>query len=201
MNYERLLTYGNVIQLKTQIDVNKLQKELSSFNFSHYNPNKPNIPRYGLSITSIDGEINGIDLDSLRNTDGLDEMSFKTFTDVYYASEQVRLVVEPFKDYLGRSHLLKFDKGGFFPPHRDDWGLSEQKSFRIVCPIFNCNPPKSYLILDNKIQYLQEGSVYFMNTNLEHSFISYSGNALMMILNVEANERSYQAILHNLASY
>jgi len=201
MNYERLLSYGNVIQLKMRVDVGKLKGEISSFDFDHYNPNKPNIPRYGLSITSLDGEINGVDLDSLYNTDGLDEMSFRTFTDVYYASEQIRSVIEPFKDYLGRSHLLKFGKGGFFPPHRDDRGSREQKTVRIICPIFKCKPPTSYLILDDKIQYLQEGGVYFMNTNLEHSFISYGGEALMMILNVEACEGSYKAIFDNLASY
>ena len=59
VNYSEFLTYGDFIPLSLRCDVNKLFKEIKDFKFSQYNPRK-NIPRYGLSITSIDGKVNGI---------------------------------------------------------------------------------------------------------------------------------------------
>ena len=65
MNYERLLSYGHVIQLQQNLDCTRLLDEIQEFEFAPYNPRKKNNPRYGLSITSLDGELNGPDLDSL----------------------------------------------------------------------------------------------------------------------------------------
>ena len=115
------------------------RKEIKDFEWKQYNPRKE-INRYGLSVTSSDGTRNGIDLDSLyeynrENNTKFDEDSFKTFTDVYYKSEEVQKLVEPFKPWLWRTHFLNFRKGGYFPPHRDKRTSKEQKSMRLLVPI------------------------------------------------------------------
>jgi len=199
MSYEKLLTYGNVIQLNISCDVSKLVSEISKFKFSPYNSLKPNNPRYGLSITSLDGEMNGEDLESLYEFGGkYGEMSFNTLTDVYYSSPELRKLIDPFKDYLGRSHFLSIKTGGFFPPHRDDWNHTEkQETMRIIVPLVDCNPPNFYYNFNGELMHLNLGYAYFMNTNLEHNVFSFSNDNLLMVLNIEARKETYKIITNN----
>ena len=64
----RIALYGDVLPLKFKLDYKKFEKGLKLFDdkWVQYNPRK-NIPREGLSITSLDGGFSGIpDLDSLK---------------------------------------------------------------------------------------------------------------------------------------
>ena len=86
MNYNNLLTFGDVIELRLNCNVSKLLYNTKQYEWKRYNPRK-DIPRYGLSVTSLDGSLNGIDLDSIaeynkENGTSYNESSFKTFTDV-----------------------------------------------------------------------------------------------------------------------
>ena len=42
----------------------------------------------------------------------------------------------PFEGYVGRSHFIRMDKGGHFPPHRDHM-LPEVDTMRLFIPIKN----------------------------------------------------------------
>ena len=197
-HYHQLLSYGDLIELETRCNTDKLLKEIKDFEWKQYNPRKE-INRYGLSITSSDGTRNGIDLDSLyeynrENNTKYDEDSFKTFTDVYYKSEEVQKLVEPFKPYLWRTHFLNFRRGGYFPPHRDMRTSKEQKSMRLLVPISLCNPSDMYFMYEDKPLYFKYGSVYFLNTNKKHSIFSYSDKAIMLVMNVECNEDSVEKV-------
>ena len=64
LDYKTLLTFGDFIPLKISCNTDKLFEEIKAFQFAQYNPRK-DIKRYALSITSLKGEINGKDLDSL----------------------------------------------------------------------------------------------------------------------------------------
>ena len=66
MSYNSLLSFGDLIPLKLKCDVKKLFDETEKFVYLKYNPRK-DIERYGLSITSLDGSLNGVDLDSIKN--------------------------------------------------------------------------------------------------------------------------------------
>jgi len=194
MNYERVLSFGNMFQLNIWCDVKKLQEEISRFDFARYNPNK-DVNRYGLSVTSLDGELNGPDLDTLRFTD-YNEMSFCTLTDVYHESEELQKLVDPFKPWLGRTHFLNLKTGGYFPPHRDE--VSEKQfSFRVIVPIHHMNPPSNYFIHDNNILNWNEGFAYFLNTNAVHSVFSYSDESLMLVMNIKCCDESFKTMLSN----
>lgn len=195
LTYERILSYGNIIQLKLKCDVKKLVQEISKFKFKQYNPDK-DINRYGLSVTSLNGEINGIDLDTLRNKP-YDELSFRQKTEVYYSSKELQKLVDPFDKWLCRTHFLNIKKGGYFPPHRDEVS-SNQKAFRIIVPLVDFNPPQHFFIVQNQIVSLNEGYAYFVNTNLEHGVFSYSNDTLMLIMNIEACNDSYETVLRNM---
>lgn len=203
ISYERLLSFGDIIPLRIKCNVDKLQQELSTFKFSQYNTSKLDNPRSGLSITSIDGQLNGVDLESLYEVYALtgneyNEMSFTTLTEVYYTSAETRKIVDPFRSYIGRSHFLQFKQGGYFPPHRDDRGTEEQHSLRIIVPIRDCNPPQFYFMFNDKVLNLNHGYAYFMNTNLTHSVFSYSNNSMLMVLNVKSCDATHRIILDSM---
>lgn len=194
--YERLLSYGNIFSLKPSCDPGTIRKEISKFKFAHYNSSKPDNNRKGLSITSLDGDVNGPDLETLNGSE-YDEGSFRTLTDVYYTSPELRKIIDPFKEHLARTHFLNVRRGGYFPPHRDEVS-AEQKFMRIIVPIYHFNPPFMYFIHDNKILQLREGQCYFMNTNIEHNLFSFSDDSLMIVMNLVCNDESYHTVLKSL---
>ena len=123
--YNTLLAYGSFIQLKNKISgPTFIEWTENNFDYVKYNPRKK-IERYGLSITSLDGGLSGIpDLDSLleynkENNTNLEEENFDVPTPVYEQSNELQRFVEPYKEHLFRTHILKLDPGGFFPKHRD----------------------------------------------------------------------------------
>ena len=209
----RIALYGDVLPLKFRLDYKKFKEGLKLFDdkWVQYNPRK-NIPRYGLSITSLDGGFSGIpDLDSLKEYNiehnlNLDEPDIKTKTPFY---PYVESVLSKFTNHLGRTHLIKKSAGGQFPSHRDGYER-EVKSFRLFLPIYNCNPPFNYFILDNKILNFEHGKLYFLNTLKEHIvFTSGRGGksnfgsdyqSMYMVANVNCNEESTDLVLHNMES-
>mgnify|MGYP001171803820 CR=1 FL=1 len=201
MSYTSLLSFGDFISLKFKCDVKKLFDEIKQFSFSQYNPRK-DIKRYGLSITSLDGSINGIDLDSIKdynieNKTEYDELSFNKLTDVYYSSNEIQKVVKPFIKHLGRSHILYLPEGGYFPPHRDLPVYYEgQNSLRVLIPLKGCNPPDLYFMYENKPLYFEHGRAYFLNTNKAHNLFSFK-DSYMIVLNIKTSEEVYKIIGDN----
>lgn len=198
MSYNSLLSFGDLIPLKLKCDVKKLFDETEEFVYLKYNPRK-DIERYGLSITSLDGSLNGIDLDSIKeynkeNNTEYDELSFNKFTSVYHASSEIQKIVEPFKNHIGRSHILSLPEGGYFPPHRDlPVYVEQQNSLRILVPLKGCNPPDMYFMYEDKPLHFEHGRAYFLNTNKSHNLFSFKGSE-MIVLNIKTNEEVYKII-------
>ena len=198
MSYNSLLSFGDLIPLKLKCDVKKLFDETEEFVYLKYNPRK-DIERYGLSITSLDGSLNGIDLDSIKeynkeNNTEYDELSFNKFTKVYHTSLEIQKIVEPFKNHIGRSHILSLPEGGYFPPHRDlPVYVEQQNSLRILVPLKSCNPPDMYFMYEDKPLHFEHGRAYFLNTNKSHNLFSFKGSD-MIVLNIKTNEEVYKII-------
>ena len=114
MLYECLTRYGDCYSLKQHLNTKSTIDNLKNYEeqWIQYNPRK-DLPRYGLSITSLDGGITGIpDLDSineynLKNNLKLDETDFNTTTELWPLVESALL---PYKNYLGRTHFIKMDQ-------------------------------------------------------------------------------------------
>jgi len=198
MSYNSLLSFGDLIPLKIKCDVNMLFKEVKDFTYSQYNPRK-DISRYGLSITSLDGKLGGVDLDSIKeynkeNNTNYDELSFKEFTEVYFASKEIQKICHPFLGNIGRSHILHLDEGGYFPPHRDlPVYVEQQNSLRILVPLKGCNPPELYFMYEDKPLHFEHGRAYFLNTNKAHNLFAFK-DSYMIVLNIETNEEVYKII-------
>ena len=201
MSYNSLLSFGDLIPLKLKCDVKKLFDETEEFVYLKYNPRK-NIERYGLSITSLDGSLNGIDLDSIKeynkeNNTEYDELSFNKFTEVYNVSSEIQKIVEPFKDHIGRSHILSLQEGGYFPPHRDlPVYVEQQNSLRILVPLKGCNPPDMYFMYEDKPLHFEHGRAYFLNTNKAHNLFAFK-DSYMIVLNIKTSEEVYQILGDN----
>ena len=198
MSYNSLLSFGDLIPLKLKCDVKKLFDETEKFVYLKYNPRK-DIERYGLSITSLDGSLNGVDLDSIKeynkeNNTEYDELSFNKFTEVYHTSSEIQKIVDPFKDLIGKSHILSLQEGGYFPPHRDlPVYVEQQNSLRILVPLKGCNPPVMYFMYEDKPLHFEHGRAYFLNTNKSHNLFSFKGSD-MIVLNIKTNEVVYKII-------
>ena len=99
--YDCLSRYGDSYALNLGLNIPEFLNNLKLYqdDWVQYNPRK-NIPREGLSVTSLDGGLSGVpDLDSIReynikNNTSLDETSFTTKTEVW---DLVKSALEPFK--------------------------------------------------------------------------------------------------------
>ena len=205
--FDTIARYGDIIPLNYKLDYKKFEEGLKLFDdkWVQYNPRK-NIPRYGLSITSLDGGFSGRpDLDSLKEYNiehnlNLDEPDFKTLTPIW---PYVESVLSKFKNHLGRTHIIKMSAGGQFPSHRDHYDR-ELPTCRLFIPIYNCNPPFNYFILDDNLLRFDHGRLYFLNTCKEHIvFTSGRGGnqqSMFIVANLILTKESVDLVLHNMRS-
>lgn len=199
--FDNLTRYGDFYELKYKVDFKKIEElKLYKNDWVQYNPRK-NIERYGLSITSLDGQLSGIpDLDSIReynNKHGLqlDEPDFNKKTELW---PLVSDCLEPFEKHLGRTHFIRMPRGGHFPPHRDQYSRNFS-TFRLFIPLHSCNPPLSYFILEDKILRFNHGQAYFINTCKEHTIFTMNEESLFIVANIITNEESIDTVLQNLS--
>jgi hypothetical protein len=192
---ERFMMLGDQTVLDIKINEVELLNQLKKFDdkWSKYNNHKPDIRRDGLCIINEDG-INkpGPALNSLAEWNkehgtNLSELDFDTTTPVF---EETML-----KDVLGdirsecyRSHFLRLPPGGYFPPHRD----FSMNSFRVILPIYNCNPPSTRFMIEDKTLSWDHGRFYIINTLKEHTLFNASDgvDSIWLVLNVKLSQKS-----------
>lgn len=202
--YSLLTRYGSSYALNLGYrNPYRFLEEISIFenDWKKYNPRK-DINRWGLSITSLDGGLSGYpDLDSLKeynikNGTSLTELDITKKTPVY---PFVSHWLDVFGDDLARTHIIKMERGGFFPIHRDNFGY-DINSFRLLIPLNNCNPSQMYFILDNKILNFEYGYVYFIDTCLEHVVLNATtdSSSYFIVVNVRLNESTVRTVVENL---
>ena len=201
--YQTFSMFGDQIQLKQRINSNQfVDWTESNFEYVRYNPRK-DINRWGLSLTSLHGGLDGIpDLDSLReynkeNNTGIRESDFSVQTPVM-EHPGIKEMVAPWENDIFRSHVLKLGPGGFFPPHRDIY-QQYPESFRLIAPLKNTSQG-SYFILDEKILHWDVGSLYYINTAKSHTLFNATMRpSYWLVLNVGLNPKSVDNVLKNFA--
>ena len=179
--YKILFLRSNCYKLSIEVDHAKLFDELNTYQHAlvKYNPRK-NIERYGLPITSLDGNITGVpDLDSLGeynklNNTNYTELDFNTPTKIYHETS-IKNIIKPFISWIGRSHAIYLMPGSFFPPHVDTDGFSID-TFRILIPLKNSNYPKCAFLLGDKLLQFEYGFMYVINTAIELSIFAMEKN-------------------------
>ena len=202
--YQLLLSLGKKAALNIVVDIAQINQKILSFEseFKPYNPRKTGYNRYGLSITSLDGGFSGIpDLDSLleyniENKTKYSEGNFREWTPFFKECEDLRLKMAPFHQSMGRSHILRLNRGGFFPVHRDSVAFVPV-CFRLFIPL--CPPEHFVFLLDDERAYFNPGQLYFINTQLAHSLFSFEDKADFIIFNIDLYKNSILAVKKYLA--
>lgn len=186
-----LSVLGDFVKTKHTIDTIKADEIIEKYDkhWKIYNPRDKDNRRYGLSLTSLDGGFSGIpDLDSLsqyRKETGIDylEKDFNTETPLLI---ELKETTDFFHNYdLGRSHVLRLDKGGHFPPHRD---LDD--TFRLICWLDSDPPEGMVFLLEDKNMHFQKGVFYYVNTIKYHSLFSFINKNKIIVLNALLNEKN-----------
>jgi len=200
-----LLNMGCYVKTKWRIDSHTVEQQLSQFkdNWCPYNAKKDIVNnRWGLPVTSYTGDImDNYHLNSfgyMQNYHNIEmkEENFTTPTAVYNAIPDIKNLVDIFLPDIGRVHVLRIDKGGFFPPHRDFIGVSPEY-FRLLTVFGRCSPENYGQIVDGELIYPESGWMYFVNTQLDHSVFSFSDNLYCLILTVKLNQRTFDLIMKN----
>lgn len=191
-----IVNYGDVIELDfPKWDCQKITELLLKHpGWTYYQPHKQGYNRYGLSVTSLDGNFSGEpDLYSLReyyNMTGklYNEQDFKIRTNVTAFLPELNDFLDFWEPNLGRVHFLKLNKGGFFPPHRDNGLVLDVQSYRILVPIHNFGINDMKWVQDEKVLKLEIGYTYFINTCKPHSLFSFIDNCIMLVVNVMVDD-------------
>jgi hypothetical protein len=198
---DRLRALGSFEALEVAFDTEALHQQLAEVpqeGWKVYNKSKPGYNRYGLSLISLDGSTDGeIDLNSLleynkQNGTHYDELSFRTPTPFWRSLSALSSPLEPLLPHLGRSHLIRLDQGGIFPPHRDLGAAVRLIAF------FDCAPNSLHFTLNNQVQYFESFRLHYADTDRVHSLVSFQKGSLILVLNVDPNPESYQFIINHL---
>lgn len=200
--YQSLCSLGDNIKLKLHIDVHSVVNKLEEFQFNWviYNQNKDTLNnRYALPLTSHSGMIDDtMHLNSFgyakKNLDiEMREENFNTYTPIMEKLTEIKEIVDLFPD-IGRVHILRIGRGGYFPPHRDFPQLHPDY-IRLTC-VFGKSKPENYCLLyDGKPFYHDPGFFYFNNYQKDHSLFSFSDYVYVVILTVKLNEDTYNKII------
>lgn len=196
--YLHLISLGDIIPLDFTLDVKKLNKELEEFksDWKQYNPRK-DFGRDALALTSLEGEMSGINLDSLReynleNNTNHKEADFDKHTEVSNKCTALHPLLNVF-DTLGRSHILRLKKGGFFPPHRDG-KINEVTSFRVLVMLDKCQSKDLVFLLEDQRIHMEVGRPYIVNTRKLHSVFSFTDGSMQCVLNVPLTLENYKSV-------
>lgn len=188
--------WGDVIDLDFPgFDCNKIKEVCDKHpGWKTYQPHKMPNNRFGLSVTSLDGGFSGDpDLMSLRECKKLTgrdyrEIDFQARTNIVSFLPEIDVFLDFWGKNLGRTHFLRLDKGGYFPPHRDNGTIVLPPTFRILVPIHNFGTNDMKWVQENNVLKLEIGHVYFINTSKVHSLFSFTDNCLMLVLNIVSDE-------------
>ena len=108
---------------------------------------------------------------------------------------EIKKLLDHFGNNVGRSHILKINPGGYFPPHRD-FRKKLFDTFRIIVPLLNTDYPSFTFMLEDKVLNWETGRPYFLDTTKQHHlFNCYSEPSYWIVLNVATNEESVEQVL------
>jgi len=191
-----IINWGEVVELDfPKMDLHKVKQVCDNHpGWKPYQKHKQPNNRWGLSVTSLDGGFSGEpDLNSLRewqkmHGESYNESHFKTRTNVCALLPELDEFLNFWEPNLGRTHFLRLDQGGFFPPHRDNGAIVTVPTFRILVPIYNFGINDMKWVHDEQLLRFDLGGTYFINTSRLHSLFSFVDNCLMLVLNINTDE-------------
>lgn len=202
---EFIVNFGDVVELDFPLwDLERANQVLVKHpGWTEYQAHKPDNNRWGLSVTSLTGGFSGKpDLYSLREWNKMhnttyNEADFQARTNVVDFIPELNPMLDFFGASLGRTHFLRLDTGGFFPPHRDNGAIVSSPTFRILVPVSRFGENDMKWLQEDRPLRLDLGRTYFINTTKIHSLFSFVDNCTMLVVNVVATEEILDKIARN----
>lgn len=178
---------GDFEALSLRPDVKKFKDEVKTAEFVPYLRREGvSNDREGILLVGLEGDK---PTDSLSRPEAmkragrvLKETDFDTPTSAYSHFESLR----PILDYwsgLGRTMIVKTNKGGWFPPHRDS-PLLTRDSFRVICFLGNSDTNSYEWWLGDSRRTIIPNTTYYVDTTKVHRTHSWMDNSFHLILNV-----------------
>ena len=199
--------FGDQYALDREIDTEDMIGELEIYEdkWSQYNPRKSHIRRYGLCVLNSLGKIGPSPaLDSIKeynqlNNTNIQESDCNRPTELYKDSKTLQTLFQDMLPWCVRTHFLKLEPGGFFPPHRDHT-FGKQSTFRMIVPIKNCNPPDARFIIEDKSLYWEIGRLYIVNTTKQHSLFNASicDDSIWLLITAQLSLQSINFVANHL---
>jgi hypothetical protein len=185
----QLLSLGDVIPLDLFVDPGQLGEELRGFEdqWVPYLPREDRSNnREGLLLFGLPNDKPNSSLSlpeaMARMGKELTELDFNTPTSLFHQCKSLHCLFEYFSP-VGRSFLLRVNKGGWFYPHRDSPALF-RNSMRVVVFCKNSLPSQFEWWIDGRKMEIEEGRAYYVNTRKVHKTMSFVDHSTHLILNI-----------------
>ena len=204
---EYIASFGDFIELDLpHWDQETIEAVKNESDWIYYNRFKPGFNRWAIPLVSPDGSYNPDYVGSLndyyRNTGNLvEEKDFKVKTPIVSKYHALQRSIDFWGEDVCRSHILKLDKGGFFPPHRDSTWVMPVNMFRIAIPLMNFGQYQAKWYLEDKALNFEMGKTYFINTSKIHHLFSFVDNAIIVILSVQVTDSSIKKLIAHHSIY
>ena len=188
---------GDFVPLKIKVDINSFKKEISAYHdkWDPYLHREGSLnDRVGLNMVGLPGDTpqDSISMPEAQKRVGrkLSELDFDTPTQLFHDTPSLHHLMNSFPK-LGRCTLVKVNKGGWFPSHRDGV-LLNRRAFRIVAFLTNTGHESYQWEHDYRIRNIEEGRCYYIDTRKQHRTHSYVHDSIHLVMNIP---KTYENVL------
>lgn len=201
----QLQALGDFELLDFKIDWNKFSNEIKNFEFVPY-LRREGIAndREGLLLVGLDGDTPSSSLSRpeaiKRAGRHLEETDFTYQTRAYAELTSLHEILDYWSG-LGRTMIIKSNRGGWFPPHRDNPQLTRD-AFRVVVFLGNNTDAESYeWVLNNQRQIITPNKSYYVDTRKVHRTHSWANDSYHLILNIPKTWENVMKLMTRLHHY
>tara|TARA_B100001094_G_C18192300_1_gene808118 strand:- start:3038 stop:3793 length:756 start_codon:yes stop_codon:yes gene_type:complete len=143
--------------------------------------------REGISLFGIKGMSieSGLSMPEVKKFLGRtpSELEFTEPTEAYFKLKALHPIIEYFQP-VARTYLVKLNKGGFFPPHKDT-PLLNRETFRIVAFLSEQNLCDNFeWEMDGRKQKITQYASYYVDTKQTHRTHSWDNDNIHLIMNI-----------------
>ena len=185
----QLAALGDFVPLKVKIKLGEFRNEIKKYDgkWVPYLPREGELnDRQGLNYIGLEGDtpFDSISLPEARKRTGkkLVEIDFSTKTQLYNDLPSLKAITDVWPDPC-RCTLVKVNKGGWFPYHRDSV-LLNRRTFRIIAFLTNTGAECYQWEHDYTMRTIEEGRCYYVNTQLAHRTHSYVPDSIHLVMNI-----------------
>ena len=173
-----LNSYGDIVELDWDFDVDNIIKQLSS-NDNWITAPSVSAPQ-GLSLTGS----NNLDLRIKDSKEGEYNDNLKS----------CRSLIDFFDKWnsLAKCHAVKMDAGNFFRLHRDAYKTTQQ--MRIFIPLNKTELHEWAFIYDKQLAPFKAGKPYLLNTKKQHGSFAFVDDIYHILMGVYINPHNFKVV-------